>query len=314
MKFSTAGQVQAQWDVRGRADGVTGDPNLDAVIVTVNEDANSALYVIHPSGSGGTMTKYSYSAPPTHNGGTDAITFVDGTILVSASAPGTTGGPSVPNATHPALYSVALNAGTKVATLTPYFNDEDTATVANVNAPTFGQSINLALTDPDSTSLVPENSPRFHGDFMLTSQGDLQQIFADVTHGHSHLVVLNLAQSIDDAAWATHSSGTLFSTDASNNSIDAVNGDFHSGTVYVVATPCNANAAPATCPAPGFAANYLASENLFTGALTPLATTGVPFSPKGGLLFVGDHDGDGSGHGSHWAHHQSHLAPRGATG
>ena len=49
-------------------------------------------------------------------------------------------------------------------------------------------------------------------------------------------------------------------------------------------TPCNANNAPTTCPAPGFPANSLGTINLKTGAVSAVAVTG-PVAPKG-LIFV----------------------------
>ena len=59
----------------------------------------------------------------------------------------------------------------------------------------------------------------------------------------------------------------------------------------VAATPCGANSAPSTCPAPPtYPANYLGALNAWTGQVTGLAVGGVPFAPQGGLLFVGDRD------------------------
>jgi hypothetical protein len=69
-----------------------------------------------------------------------------------------------------------------------------------------------------------------------------------------------------------------------------VTGEFPGGPV-VAATPCGANSAPATCPAPpAYPANYLASLNPWTGQVSALAVGGVPFVPQGGLLFAGDRD------------------------
>ncbi|HEY2563400.1 MAG TPA: hypothetical protein VGI44_06785, partial [Acidimicrobiales bacterium] len=67
----------------------------------------------------------------------------------------------------------------------------------------------------------------------------------------------------------------------------AVTGHFPDSSV-AVATPCGANTAPATCPAPGFPANYLGSLNPRSGQVAALTVGGVPFVPQGGLLFVGD--------------------------
>jgi hypothetical protein len=119
---------------------------------------------------------------------------------------------------------------------------------------------------------------------MLTSQGDLQQIFVG-PGPHPTLSVLNLSQSVDDTAWA-NSEGTLYATDSTNNTIDAVTGDFPQNPVVAV-TPCGSNSAPATCPAPPqFPANYLGTLNPWTGDISPLSTTGAAFVPQGGLLFV----------------------------
>jgi hypothetical protein len=253
------------------------------VIATVNEDANSSLYTITP-GSSSPVQHFAYNEPLPHFGGTDAISILNGQILISASAPGTTGG-SAPGP-YPAVYSVTLSGTT--ATVTPVFGDEDPAVVANVGSQQ-GTVVNLALTDPDSSSIVPSDAARFAGDFMLTSQGDLQQIFL---HQDGTLSVLNLTQSVDDTAWPEgDGGGTLFATDSTNDTVDAVTGDF-SGLPIAVATPCGANSAPSTCPAPGFPANYLATVNPWNGHVDQVDTTGAAFVPQGGLLFVATHPGN----------------------
>ncbi len=179
---------------------------------------------------------------------------------------------------------MTLDAVHSIANVTPLFDDEDAAVVANVGTPETGQQVNLALTDPDSNEIVPLDGPRFAGDFMLTSQGDQQQIF--VSPGDHGLSVLNLTQSVDDTAWPDEGHGTLYATDSTNDAVVAVTGDFPGGPV-VAATPCGANSAPATCPAPpAFPANYLASLNPWTGQVTALHVGGVPFVPQGGLLFA----------------------------
>ena len=48
-------------------------------------------------------------------------------------------------------------------------------------------------------------------------------------------------------------------------------------------TPCNANSAPSTCPAPGYPANSLGTIDLKTGAIATIPIGGV--TPKG-LIFV----------------------------
>jgi hypothetical protein len=297
VELSLSGRPLGQWDVAGKTDGVTADPALGGVIATVNEDANSALYVIEPGfpwsmGPGfpspaGTVTRYTYNEPLPHDGGTDAISVENGQLFISASAPGTTGA-AAPQPIYPAVYSVRLDPRTRVATVSPLFFDEDPATVANVNSPDFGNSTQLALTDPDSNEVVPGSSPRFGGDFVLTSQGDLQQIYVSgAGTPHQRLAVLTLSQSVDDTAWPTYQPGALYSTDSTNDSVDTVTGPFRADQPLVVATPCGANSAPAICPSlPLYPANYLATLDLWTGQVTPLALQGAPYVPQGGLAFV----------------------------
>jgi hypothetical protein len=50
-------------------------------------------------------------------------------------------------------------------------------------------------------------------------------------------------------------------------------------------TPCGSNSAPATCPGPGFPANYLAQVNMATGALTPVPLSGPALRTQS-MIFV----------------------------
>jgi hypothetical protein len=281
VEFTVSGREVRQWDVKGKVDGLTADPSLRKVIATVNEDGNSSLYTISPHVSN--VTPYTYNKPLPHNGGTDAISIFHGQILISASAPGTTGSPA-PQPTYPAVYGVTLDFKTKVATVHALFSDE--ATAKTVNGPDAGKDVKLGLTDPDSSEVVPFDSPRFRGDFMLNSQGDQELIFDHVTgRWHQGLSVLSLPTSVDDTAWATRGFGALYTTDSGADTLDVIYGDLDAGTAYTAVTPCNANSAPSTCPAPGFPANYLGTVNLWTGALTKVHTSGAAVQPKG-MIFV----------------------------
>jgi hypothetical protein len=289
VELTLSGAPVAQWDVTGKTDGVTADPEDGLIIATVNEDADSALYTIDPTAhpAADAVTRYAYNEPLPHAGGTDAISIYHGAILISASAPGTTGA-AAPQANYPAVYSVTLDSATRIATVEPLFSDEASATVANVNSAQRGQTTTLALTDPDSNEVVPFDAPRFAGDFMLTSQGDQQQIFVDAAgEPNQNLAVLSLSQSVDDTAWATDPNGRLYSTDSTNDAVDVVTGPFRADAPLAVATPCGANSAPPTCPAPpSFTANYLASLNPWTGQVTAIDVDGAPYVPQGGLVFV----------------------------
>ena len=274
VEFTPAGSVVKQWDVTGKIDGMGADSATGQVIATVNEDSKSSLYTV----SGGTVTHYTYTPSPLpHLGGTDAVAVDNGKILISASAPGTSG--KAP-ASAPAVFAVTLNAGAKTAAVAPFFADNATAT--GVNAPNAGKKVTLALTDPDSNGVVPAGSPEFAGDFMLNSQGDEELIFSAASG--QNLQVLKISNPVDDIAWATSASGTLYTTDSGADTVDAITGSFTPGTAYTAVTPCNANSAPTTCPGPGYPANSLGTINLKTGAVSNVTVIG-PVAPKG-LIFV----------------------------
>jgi hypothetical protein len=281
VEFTLSGKWVAQWDIKGKCDGLTANPYTGQVIATVNEDLHSSLYSINPWN--GRVTHYLYNKPLPHNGGTDAISFYHGMMLISASAPGTIGA-AAPNKAYPAVYSVILNPANHVAYVWPLFYDESLATAAN--GPHRGKTVKLALTDPDSNEVVPSVAPLFGGDFMLTSQGDKEQIYV---HGagtwYQHLSVLALSQSVDDTAWATSWHGAFYATDHDAGTVDVITGSFWPGTALVAVTPCDANNAPATCPAPGFPANYVGQLNMYTGQITRVATRGASLQPQG-MIFV----------------------------
>ena len=274
VEFTPSGSLVKQWDVTGKIDGMGADAASGQVIVTVNEDSKSSLYTV----SGGTVTHYTYTpASLPHMGGTNAVSVLNGKILISASAPGTSG--KAP-ASAPAVFVVTLNSGARTAAVAPFFADNATAT--GVNGSNSGKKVTLALTDPDSNTVVPATSPKFSGDFMLNSQGDEELIFSPASG--TSLQVLKLSQSVDDVAWATSATGTLYTTDSSSNTVDAITGTFTPGTVFTAVTPCNANSAPSTCPAPGYAANSLGTIDLTTGKVGSVATD-LAVNAKG-LIFV----------------------------
>jgi hypothetical protein len=281
VEFTLSGLVVNQWDIVGKCDGLTANASAGLVVATVNEDANSSLYTI--DAFTGQVVHYSYFKPLTNAGGTDAISFDNGLMLISASAPGTTGA-APPKPFYPAVFVVTLNQPRHLAFFQPLFFDEAHATAANGTH--FGHQVTLGLTDPDSSEVVPGFEPRFAGDFMLTSQGDEQQIYVSAPASrHQRLWVLNLSQSVDDTAWSTSWNGAFFATDNGADAVDVINGRFWPGTALVAVTPCGANSAPATCPAPGFPSNYLGQLDMFTGHIFPVSPRGVILHPQG-LIFV----------------------------
>jgi hypothetical protein len=283
VEFTRHGREVRQWDIRGKCDGLTADPARHRVIATVNEDAHSSVYTIDPWASPARQVHhFAYSGPLPSRGGTDAISVFHGLVLISASAPGTTGA-AAPQPGYPAVYQVTFHPGRLIARIRPVFYDEAQAFVANA-----GQHarVRLALTDPDSNEVVPAGAGRFAGDFMLTSQGDKEQIFVrHPARRHPALSVLRLSQSVDDTAWATSRGGRIYTTDNDAGTVDVITGPFAPGTVFVAVTPCDANGAPAVCPGPGFPANYLGSLNPRTGHITRVPVRGVVPHPQG-MLFA----------------------------
>lgn len=277
VEFTPSGSVVKQWDVRGRVDGLGTDTATGQVIATANEDANSSLYAISPSASA--ATHYAYNKPLPHDGGTDSVVSYGGRLLISASAPGTTG--KAP-ASAPAVYAVTLDSATRTADVASFFPDD--APVTAVNGPHAGKKITLALTDPDSSEVVPAGSPSFAGDFMLDGQADQELVFAGRSGVSGPLSALKIPQSVDDSAWATSASGTLFTSDQTSDTIDAITGPFTPGTVYSAVTPCDEANAPSTCPAPGFPANSLGTLNLKTGALARVSLSAT-VNPQG-MIFI----------------------------
>jgi hypothetical protein len=283
VEFSLRGRAVDQWDVVGKCDGLTADPLTGQVIATVNEDANSSVYLIDPAA--GRVVHYRYNKPLPHKGGTDAIEIYRGMVLISASAPGTTGKPA-PQPNYPAVYRVVFNRRARIATVRPLFFDESLATVANTNSPDKGKTVRLKLTDPDSNEDVPFYALRFAGQFMLTSQGDEEQIF--VNHAgrpRQSLSVLKLTASVDDTAWPTGPKGAVYTTDNGNNTINKITGPFVRGAEYAAVTPCDQNDAPSTCPAPGFPRNYFGRINPQMGGISAIILQGPEVDPQG-MLFL----------------------------
>jgi hypothetical protein len=281
VELTLSGVVVNQWNIQGKCDGLTANASAGLVVATVNEDAHSSLYTIEPFTS--QVVHYSYFRPLPHKGGTDAISFFNGLMLISASAPGTTGA-AAPKPNYPAVYVVNLNQPKHLAFFRPLFSDEAFATAANGRH--FGRSVRLGLTDPDSSEVVPRFEPRFAGDFVLTSQGDKEQIYVSAPGAkNQHLSVLALSNSVDDTAWSTSWKGAFFATDHDGNTVDVINGSFWPGTAFVAVTPCDANNAPANCPGRGFPANYVGHLNLFNGQIIRVSLRGATLHPQG-LIFV----------------------------
>ncbi len=290
LQLTRSGGLVRQWDLTGKIDGLGVDPATKSVVATVNEDGNSSIYTVDPSAPGSGTTHYCYNKRLLpHGGGTDDVSFHDGKLIVSASNPSAADGPAVYAArlephVHPTNCPAGTAHATGTAVLTNGFSDSSTATPADPGAPS-----KLALTDPDSSTVVPGSAPRFGGSFMLDSQGDDEQIYTnDPVAASPHLNVLQLSRSVDDTAFVTSKDGALYATDPSNNSLDRIRGPFQVGQAFVAVTPCNDNKAPqppSPCPAKGFPANSLGQLDMTNGHVTSVSTAlqpvGMIFAPSG---------------------------------
>ncbi|GAA4141951.1 hypothetical protein [Leifsonia shinshuensis] len=268
-QYSLSGVPGRSWSVTGKVDGLTADPEHHRLLLTANEDGNSSFLTLDPRAAA--AVRYTYQGL-THGGGTDAISVSRGSIIVSAS------NPTVPNG--PAAYRVVLDGTT--ARLTPVLFDNSVATSANTA--TAGQKVQLALTDPDSNTVVPRSSSRFAGSFLLDSQGDQQLLFLtpgdrDDAAGHG-IQVLSVAQPLDDTAFATAAHRTLWATDPAHDAVLEITGPFQPGEAVSTITP---DSGPTS----------LARLNLKDGTLAPIpGLTSV--TPKG-LLFTGGAERDERG-------------------
>ncbi|WP_285725914.1 hypothetical protein [Psychromicrobium xiongbiense] len=257
-QYSLDGAPGASWTITGRIDGMGADEAGQRLLVTTNEDGNSSFHTVTPSAADSQVKDFTY-AGLTHGGGTDSATVYHGTIIITASNPA--------DGTGAALYEATLKGST--AALTPVFTDDAAATVANAGAT---GTTTLALSDPDSTTAVPAQSPRFKNQFLLDSQGDQQLIFTDHLGGpRQSLQVLNLSVPVDDTAFATQSGRTLWITDPDHNSVVEVSGAFAAGQAVSTVTPDGA-------------ATYLATLDLSNGVLTPVP--GLSSIHPKGLLFT----------------------------
>ncbi|MEY9967995.1 hypothetical protein ABIA33_006075 [Streptacidiphilus sp. MAP12-16] len=267
VEYTLGGQLLASWPVVGKVDGMGADQDGNRVLASVNEDGNSSLYSVTPGADAAKQLQHFTYQGLTHGGGTDSVLAVGGKIYITASAPAADADGKTYSKT--ALYTAELVAGAAgkdgTVTLTAVIADNATATDA-VTA----KSTKLNLSDPDSSEQVPSAVAGFGGDLLLDSQGDKQLVFL---HGKSTPKVLNLTTQVDDTAFATNSTGTLYVVDSKSNKLLAITGPFTSGEAFT-SVPSDSTTLPGT----------LGRIDLSTGTVSAFASLG---SPKG-LLYVDD--------------------------
>jgi hypothetical protein len=267
IEYTTAGTVVNTWSIAEKIDGMAADPLNHRVIVSLNEDASTRLATITPSAaSGQQVTQYTYTPDPRSastpvalrtGGGTDQVS-VDGTghILITASHAGT--------ATGTAVFKVVLTppsspTGTGTATLSPTFLDDATAANGNTGSGT----VKLALGDVDSGAIVPQDSPRFGGSYVITDQTALELVFASNIFNGTGVTALKTQFGLDDLLWATSNGGTLYVVDKGPTSVlPAVS----ASTLWKVTGPFVKNTVLASNDGVG---DQVVTVNLTNGNLTP---------------------------------------------
>jgi hypothetical protein len=236
------------------------------VIVSLNEDASTHLATITPSSASGQQVSYYVYSPDPRGastpvalrtlGGTDQVSVdSSGNVLITASHAGTK--------TGTAVFKVVLSApsagGTGTATLSPTYLDNASASNGNTGSGT----ATLALGDVDSGAIVPQDSPRYGGSYVVTDQTALELVFAKDIFNGSGLTVLKTQFGLDDLLWASSNGGTLYVVD---KGATAVLPAVSSSALYKVTGPFVKNTVLAANDGIG---DQVVTVNLANGNLTP---------------------------------------------
>ncbi len=155
-------------------------------------------------------------------------------------------------------------------------------------APSSARQVPLALTDPDSNENVPGYADRFGGDFMLTSQGDRA---TDLRPARRPPAAIALRSQPERLRRRLRLALVSVRSDPHHEQRRRrhrlITGPFRPGAEYVAVTPCAANSAPSTCPAPPqYPDNYFGVVDPYTGTITAVPVQGAALAPQG-MLFVG---------------------------
>jgi hypothetical protein len=287
IEYTPAGAVVNTWSITDKIDGMAADPLNHRLILTLDEDTRTHLATVTPSAaSGQQVTNYTYSPDPRGattppalktGGGTDHVSVdAAGHILITASHAGTK--------TGTAVFKVVLTppsspTATGTATLSPTFLDNATAANGNTGSGT----VPLALGDVDSGAIVPQDSPRFGGSYVITDQTALELVFANNIFNGTGLTVLKTQFGLDDLLWATSSGGTLYVVDKGATSIlPAVS----ASALYKVTGPFVKNTVLASNDGVG---DQVVTVNLTNGNLTPFVqhlntTKGIVYADPSGSV------------------------------
>lgn len=257
------GTVVHTWSIKDKIDGLAADPKSGRLIVTLDEDQHTHLATVTPSAPASQqVVNYAYSPNPDSpstpaalqtGGGTDNVSVdANGNILITAS--------HAKVRTGTAVFRVSLtppvsSGGTGTATLSSTFADNATAQKGNGGA----GSTTLKLTDVDSGAIVPSDSPRFAGSYVIDDQTALELVFAKNIFSGAGLTVMKTPYGLDDLRWVTQPSGTLYV-------VDLGAGTPGKSALYKVTGPFAKNTVLASNDS---VSDQVGTVNLTTAAVTP---------------------------------------------
>jgi hypothetical protein len=262
VQFSPTGSVLKTYQVVGKSDGMKFNPFDGKIWCLRNEDSNPALTLIDPVA--GTQADYTYAEPTLHGGGYDDVVFLNGQIFISASNPNlqppTKQAPNGQNI-YPSVVKAEIVG--KQVFVSPVLIGN-----ANLIDISTGKTVVAQQSDPDSLKVDPS------GNLVLDSQADGDLIFLNAPGFPNQTgYVLHLSNgtttqvTVDDTAFPTQASGTIYVVDTKANVVYAV--------ASSVFPPNSAFSASDTT-------GVLGRVDLQTGKLTPIVT-GMQ-SPHGALF------------------------------
>ena len=253
VEYTRQGTVVRTFTVLGHCDGLRYNPQTRQLWTLTDEDGNPHLTVINPATGASQLYR---SLPAPHGGGYDDMAFVGNLAMIDASNPNLNkAGANV----FPALDRVTLRHGSVV--LTPMLMGNSSAVDLTTKMKT-----TLNLVDPDSLGFDPA------GNLVLDNQGGSQLVFISaVGTSQAYVTSLPLGTQVDDTIWPTTATGRLLVADTSANTIYSLRTNFDTSTVY------------ASTPNDSGVAGMVATIDLSTGIITPVA---IGFKSPHGELFL----------------------------
>jgi len=262
VKYDLGGHFEGAVNINGRCDGLRLNPYTHKLWALVNNDGlngspprQPALYVIDPKSLQATRYAFATSTQQ-HGGGYDDLAFIGGKAFFSASAPTLTLG-GINNK------QIAVEADIK----------GDKVEVAPIAYGNLGGLVNIA--DPDS--LAVDNAR----DLIIVSEGDGQLVtIRNPQTKYQTQSSIHTGSQLDDVAFTTGTTGTLFVADSTLNRVYKIRSTFPAGTVFAEA--------PLGAPAQSF----VGTLDTTTGIVTPLLTVRDGILDPTSLIFVADGGGE----------------------